>query len=62
MPKRRRRFFTKIVIKTTDGYQDTLIGKIPRTQKLMVHIITKNITEIVEPSIREGVLHGVIIV
>ena len=53
LPKRRRRFFSKIVIKTTDGYQDTLIGKLPRTQNLIVHIISKNITEIVEPSIRE---------
>jgi vacuolar-type H+-ATPase subunit C/Vma6 len=42
-----------IVIKTTDGYQDTLIGKLSRTQNLIVHIISKNITEIVEPSIRE---------
>ena len=53
LPKRRRRFFSKIVIKTTDGHQDTLIGKLPRTQNLIVHIISQNITEIVGPSIRE---------
>jgi hypothetical protein len=51
LPKRRRRFFSKIVIKTTDGYQDTLIGKLPRTQDLIVHIISKNITEIVGPTV-----------
>ena len=53
LPKSRRRFFSKIVIKTTDGYQDPLIGKLPRTQNLIVHIISKSITEIVGPSIRE---------
>ena len=53
LPKRRRRFFSKIVIKTTDGHQDTLIGKLARTQNLIVHIISQNITEIVGPSIRE---------
>jgi hypothetical protein len=53
LPKRRRRFFSKIEIKTTDGHQDTLIGKLPRTQNLIVHIISQNITEIVGPSIRE---------
>jgi hypothetical protein len=55
----RDNFFTNVIVhywyilKTTDGYQDTLIGKLPRTQNLIVHIISKNITEIVEPSIRE---------
>jgi hypothetical protein len=48
-----RQFYTKIEIKTTDGHKDTLIGKLPRTQNLIVHIISQNITEIVGPSIRE---------
>jgi hypothetical protein len=34
-------------------HQDTLIGKLPRTQNLIVYIISQNITEIVGPSIRE---------
>jgi hypothetical protein len=38
---------------SSNGHQDTLIGKLPRTQNLIVHIISQNITEIVGPSIRE---------
>lgn len=53
LTKMRRRFFSKIVMKTTDGYQDTLIGKLPRTQNLIVHTISKNESEIVGPSIHQ---------
>ena len=48
-----RRYFRKIVMKTTSGMANTLIGIIPDRQVLIVHRITEKETEIITPGDRE---------
>ena len=48
-PKRQRRYFKKIVTKTTGGLRDTLLGKMPYKDFVIVHSISKNKTWLVGP-------------
>ena len=48
-----RRYFRKIVMKTTSGMANTLIGIIPDREMLIVHSIAEKETEIFTPGDRE---------